>query len=169
VIVMPGYELASIAYPAVSEGTLAHVFAIDLPLAMVLAGPLLLVAPTVWKRRYGVTVPAVMITVLGAAFIYAIFDSRINLANIPAESAREIAGQQAGLEKLALGAILAALVLFAGALVLRRVVSRSLDRGATRAAAAVFGFIYLCSSMWLVSAAHEGAILADRLAEHANP
>ncbi len=167
---MPVYELASVAYPAVSEGTLAHIFAIDLPLALVLIGPLLVIAPTVWKGRYAATiVPAVMMTVLGAAFIYALFDGRISFETVPIGPGEEVAGHQAGLQSLALSATAVAIVLFASALVLRRVVSRSLDRSAKRIAGAVFGFVYICSSIWLVSAAHEGAILADHLAEHAYP
>jgi hypothetical protein len=166
---MPDYELAGIAYPTISEGTFAHIFAIDLPLAMVLVGPLLLIAPTIWKRSYGVIVPAVMLTVLGAASIYAIFDSRISFESVAPGMAEEVTGRQLGLQGLALNAMAVATVLFAGALALRRVVSRSLDRSMKRLAAAVFGFVYLCSAMWLVSAAHEGAILADQLAEHAYP
>ena len=158
-------------FQSLSTGNVLHIFAIDLPIVLVIAGSLLLMATV--KRNKGhpeLMVPAVMLTVLGTSALCAFFVSRAataTLRNRPIGA--EMLQHRYDLFVLALSIIAAATLLFGSGLLVCKVLSRTVKKTALGIATGMLGLVYVLASVWLLIAAHQGARLADHLATHAKP
>ena len=158
-------------YQALSEGTL-HLLAIDLPLACVLATPLLLAANALRKESNpALIVPAVMLIVLGASSLcVALLETQPATEAFRAGQAGvEVLDHQRNLVILAASTFVAAALLFAAGLLVWRALAVRLQLTALSLTSVVFGLVYVLCSVLLIIAAHQGARLADHLAAHARP
>ena len=149
-----------------------HKIVIDLPLGLVILGSLLFIAATISKscpREF--TVPAVMLTILGASSLFAFYvDSRTVVPALPdGQPSAELLQHQRHLGLLTVKTLVAAALLFAIALLFCRLVTHNLSQPALHISAVGFSIAYVTCCVWLIVVAHQGQRLANHLASHARP
>ena len=147
-----------------------HTLLIDLPIALVLFGPLLFVAATVGKdSNRALTVPAVMLSVLGASSLFAFYFDTYTAAHAIkyGDVTQEVLWHLHELRHITARTFIAMGLLFAGALLLSRLMVHMLSKTALRVYSIILGVVYALSCVWLLVVAHQGANLADHLASHA--
>jgi hypothetical protein len=152
-------------------GNVMHTLSVDLPIALVLVGPLLLVA-AMWRKNSlpELAVPAVISTVLGAASLYAFFASETTMKVLhDGQAGTEVLQRQHDLIFLAVNTLASATLLFASGLLVCRMMSQTFNKTASRVLLGISALVYILGCMWLIVAAHDGAKLADHLARHAPP
>lgn len=158
-------------YQTLSDGTL-HLLAIDLPLACVLVAPLLLAANALRKdSNPAVIVPAVMLIILGASFLFVAFveTQPATEALRSGQAAADVLEHQRNLVILAVSTFVVATLLFATGLLVWRALAATMQPRALSVTSVVFGLVYVLCSVWLIIVAHQGARLADHLAGHLRP
>ena len=151
------------------SATTLHILVVDLPIALVVLGPILFVAANFGKEAYRVlTVPAVMLSLLGAStlgtFYYHTWTTAA--AVIRDTSAGELLGHLDELSHIATGALLSIGLLFAGALLLCQMPFQKLRTPALRVSSIFLGAGYVLCGIWLMVVVHHGSKLADHLASH---
>lgn len=148
-----------------------HLLAIDVPLALVLVSPCLLLASTRRVRNAPLVVPAVMLFVLGMSSQYvALIEDPSTAAvfqNLPTDS--EVLRHKHDLTYLTFGTLLAATLMFVLGLLYRDVITISLWRKRFAAVFSVFCAVYGACTLWLLIWAHRGASLARHISEHLRP
>ena len=153
---------------SVAPNTL-HTFAVDLPIALVLLGPLLFVIAAMGKDRgRRLIVPAVMLSILGASSLFAFYlDTYTAASAIRYGGGREqVLPHLQELGYIATKTFVAMSLLFAGAFLLSRLTAQLLSKTALQISSAVFAVVNILCSVWLLVIAHKGANLAVHLAKH---
>ena len=144
---------------------------IDLPLAFVLACPWLLLASILKRRNAPLVVPAVMLFVLGLSSLY------VALVESPSAAyafqtlrmGSDLLRHQHDLTLLAISTLAAATLLFVIGLLFWDVLKSAPRQRRLTAAFVVFAAVYGACTIWLLTAAHEGAILAKHVVQHSHP
>lgn len=152
-------------------GDSLHILEIDLPIAFVLASPWLLFASARKNRNAPLVVPAVMLFVLGLSSLYVALVERPTAAdtfqNLLAGS--ELLRHQHDLISLAVSSLAAATLLFVVALLFWDVLTAGVWQKRLPAVFMIFAALYGACTIWLLTAAHEGANLARHVTQHSNP
>jgi hypothetical protein len=148
-----------------------HLLAIDLPLALVLVSPWLLIASTRSKRNAPLIVPALVLFVLGLSSLYvALIESPSTahaLQNLNAGS--ELLQHQHDLTFIALDTLLAATLMFVLGLLYWDANTTGFWRRRFVGVFTVFAAVYCACTLWLLKSAHLGAGLARHVSQHLRP
>ena len=149
-------------------GDSLHLLEIDLPVAFVLASPWLLIASTRKNRDAPLVVPAVMLFVLGLSSIYvALVESPTATSGFQTlQAGLELLRHQHDLTAFAVSSLAAATLLFVFALLFWDVLTAGLWKKRLPVVFVVFAAIYGACTMWLLTAAHEGASMARHISLH---
>ena len=145
-----------------------HILAIDVPLALVLVAPCLLLASTRRVSNAPLVVPAIVLFVLGLSSLYvALTEDPSTTAlsqNPPTDS--DLLRHQHELTHLTLGTLLAATLMFLLGLLYRDYFTISFWRKRFAAVFWVLCAMYGACTLWLLIWAHRGASLARHISEH---
>ena len=154
------------------SATTLHILVVDLPIALVILGPILFVAGMFGKDAYRVlTVPAVTLSILGASILGTFYFHTCTTVGpiIRGNSAGEVLGHLDELSHIAARTFLSIAFLFASALLLCQAGVQKLSTAALRVTSILFSVGYALGCVWLFVVAHHGAQLADHLASDVRP
>jgi len=149
-----------------------HTLLIDLPIALVLFGPLLFVAAIAGKdSNRSLTVPAVILGMLGASSLLAFyFNAYVGTQLFEGgDATKEVSWHLYELGHITARLPIAIALLFACALLLCWLLVHRLGKAARRVAMVTFSVVYILGCGWLLILAHQGARLVDHLDGHARP
>ena len=154
---------------SVSAGNPLHLLVIDLPIVLVVVGTVLLIVARRWKDKAPqLVVPAVMLSLLGASFLYALVDNQAATAARTFQASAEVLQHQHDLIRLGVMSVAAAALLLTSGLLVFRMSPGVVSTTASRLTV-VLEVLYVIGALWLLSTAHRAASLADHLAGHVEP
>ena len=149
-----------------------HTLLIDLPIALVLFGPLLFVAAIAGKdSNRSLTVPAVILGMLGASSLLAFyFNAYVGTQLFEGgDATKEVSWHLYELGHITARLLIARALLFACALLLCWLMVHRLGKVARRVALVTFGVVYTLGCTWLFTLVHQGARLVDHLGDRTRP
>ncbi len=147
-----------------------HTILIDLPIVLVLIGPLLFISAIAGRaRNRTLTVPAVMLSIVGASSLLASYFNTFVGIQLFHDVTEELSGHLHELAGMATRLPIAITLLFACTWLICWLLVHQLNKAAQRAVLVVFGVAYGFGCVWLIKLAHQGAAIVDHLNVHTRP